>query len=568
MQAEADTLDTIHERFMSIRWKIFLIVLPLIVATLGLTGGLSFFSTRNGITRIAKDFLGFKADELRKQAESQWSLLVQNNLTGEPDMVSATKDAVEGYASSIVGNPTELILAVGEDGAAVMSTASVSLSDAEKASLAGLARARTSDLIPSVSIGGRDRVAEGFWFDPFKWYILVTEDRAAFYSLVNQITIQTGISLLGAIGVGVLLVLIFAGYLTRPLTRVASTMRSIISTNDLSQRVVVEYHDEIGQLAQTFNLMVEELEKAYRQIKTFAFKAVIAQKREQKIRNIFQKYVPKEVIEDFFKNPEAALVGENRILAVLFSDIRSFTTISEKMKPDDLVSVLNSYFSVMVDIIMSRKGIVDKYIGDAIMAFFGAPKQYGNDALQSVLAGIDMIEALAGFNAAQEKNGKPAFRIGVGINYGVVTVGNMGTEKKMDYTVIGDTVNLASRLEGLTKKYNQPLIFSESLHPKVRDIMPWRLLDTVAVKGKTRGVKIYTAKKNPTAPEKEAWELHNAGMDEYYRRNFPRALSLFRDVQRILPADHTAGMLAQRAQGYLKNPPPRSWNGVERMTEK
>ena len=553
---------------MSIRWKIFLIVLPLIVATLGLTGGLSFFSTRNGITRIAKEFLGFKADELRKQAESQWSLLVQNNLTGEPDMVSATKDAVQGYADSIVGNPTELILAVGEDGTAAMSTAAVSLSDAEKTVLARLAQSKTSDLIPSVSIGGRDRVAKGFWFDPFKWYILVTEDRAAFYSLVNQITVQTGISLLAAIGVGVLLVLIFAGYLTRPLTRVATTMRSIISTNDLSQRVVVEYHDEIGQLAQTFNLMVGELEKAYRQIKSFAFKAVIAQKREQKIRNIFQKYVPKEVIEDFFKNPEAALVGENRILAVLFSDIRSFTSISEKMKPDDLVSVLNNYFSVMVDIIMNRKGIVDKYIGDAIMAFFGAPKQYGNDALQSVMAGIDMIEALDGFNASQEKKGKPAFHIGVGINYGVVTVGNMGTEKKMDYTVIGDTVNLASRLEGLTKKYHQPLIYSASLQPKVKEVMPWRLLDTVAVKGKKDAVKIYTAKKNPSAREKEAWELHNEGMDEYYQRNFPRALSLFRDVQRLLPTDDAAGMLIRRTQGHVSNPPPPGWNGVEQMTEK
>jgi adenylate cyclase len=553
---------------MSIRWKIFLIVLPLIVATLGLTGGLSFFSTRNGITRIAKDFLGFKADQLRKQADSQWSLLVQNNLTEEPDMVSATKDAVQGYASSIVSNPTELILAVAQDGSSVMSTSAVDLSDAEKAALARLAQARTSDLIPSVSIGGRDRVAKGFWFNPFQWYILVTEDRAAFYSLVNQITVQTGISLLGAIGVGVLLVLIFAGYLTRPLTRVASTMRSIISTNDLSQRVVVEYHDEIGQLAQTFNLMVGELEKAYRQIKGYAFKAVLAQKREQKIRNIFQKYVPKEVIEKFFQSPEEMLVGENRILSVLFSDIRSFTTISEKMKPDDLVSVLNSYFSVMVDIIMNRKGIVDKYIGDAIMAFFGAPLKHDDDGLQSVLAGIDMIEALDGFNAAQVKNGKPPFHIGVGINYGVVTVGNMGTEKKMDYTVIGDTVNLASRLEGLTKKYHQPLIYAESLHAKVRDVMPWRLLDTVAVKGKTKGVKIYTAKKNPTAAEKEGWELHNAGMDEYYKKNFPRAVSLFRDVSRILPTDDLAGKLMQRAQLYQRTPPPPGWSGVEQMTEK
>lgn len=553
---------------MSIRWKIFLIVLPLIVATLGLTGGSSFFSTRNGITRIAKDFLGFKAEELRKQAESQWSLLVQNNLTGQPDMVAATKAAVEAYANSIIGSPTELIVAVGEDGSVAMSTADVSLSDTEKASLARLAGAKSTDLIPAISIGGRDRVAKGFWFDPFKWYILTTEDRSAFYSLVNQITVQTGIILMGAIGVGVLLVLIFAGYLTRPLTRVASTMKAIISTNDLSQRVVVEYHDEIGQLAQTFNLMVEELEKAYRQIKQFAFKAVLAQKKEQKIKNIFQKYVPNDVIVELSKNPDKMLIGDNRVVSVMFSDIRSFTSISEKMNPDDLVSVLNSYFNVMVDIIMGRQGTVDKYIGDAIMAVFGAPLRHEDDGLQSVLAGIDMIEALVGWNEHQEKQGKPPFRIGVGINYGVVTVGNMGTEKKMDYTVIGDTVNLASRLEGLTKYYHQPLLYAESLQSKVKDVMPWRLLDTVAVKGKTKGVKIFTTKKAPSPAEKEAWDLHNEGMDEYYKRNFSRALSVFRNVQRILPTDEPAGMLMQRAQGYAKNPPPSSWNGVIEMTSK
>jgi adenylate cyclase len=553
---------------MSIRWKIFLIVLPLIVATLGLTGGSSFFSTRNGITRIAKDFLGFKAQELRKQAESQWSLLVQNDLTGRADMVAATKAAVEGYARSIVTSSSELIFAVGEDGGVVMSTSPVTLSDTEKASLASLARARTNDLVPDLLVGGRGRVAKGFWFDPFHWYIVTSEDRAAFYSLVNEITMRSAVILLGAIVVGVFLVLIFAGYLTRPLTRVASTMKSIISTNDLSQRVVVEYHDEIGQLAQTFNLMVGELEKAYQQIKDFAFKAVLAQKKEQKVRNIFEKYVPANVIDEVFHNPEKMLVGRDEILAVLFSDIRSFTSISEKMMPDDLVSVLNSYFKVMVDIILARDGTVDKYIGDAIMAFFGAPIKHTDDGVRAVQTALDMIEALEGWNAGREESGKPPFRIGIGIHYGVATVGNMGMDRKMNYTVIGDTVNIASRLEGLTKHYNQKLIISESIYPKVKDVMTCRLLDTVAVKGRTGGVKIFTATRTPSSEEKDAWELHNAAMQEYYKRNFTRASSLFQDIQRILPGDEPSQILLQRSRKYAKAPPPPSWVGVEKMTEK
>ena len=317
---------------MSIRLKIILIVVPLIIATLALTALSSFFSATNAITGIAKDFLGFKADELSNQAQSQWGLLVTNNLSDQPEMIAATQAAVQGYAQSIIRSPTELILAFDKSGNVVMSTSDVTVQPAERAALQRLISTKSTELT-TIRLGGKDRVAKGSWFDPFGWYMMVTEERGTFYNRVNEITQRSAIILGAAIVLAVILMLLFARYLTRPLTRVAGTMKNIIATNDLSQRVLVEYHDEIGGLAQTFNLMVGELEKAYGQIKNFAFKAVLAQKREQKIRNIFQKYVPKDVIDRFFQNPESMLVGENRILSVLFSDIRSFTTISEKMAP-------------------------------------------------------------------------------------------------------------------------------------------------------------------------------------------------------------------------------------------
>ncbi len=346
-------------------------------------------------------------------------------------------------------------------------------------------------------------------------------------------------------------------------------MRDIIATNDLSKRVAVEYHDEIGGLAQTFNLMVGELEKAYGQIKGFAFKAVLAQKREQKIRNIFQKFVPKDVIERFFQNPEGMLIGENRNLSILFSDIRSFTTISEKLPPDELVNSLNRYFQAMVEIIMDRhKGIVDKYIGDAIMAIFGAPVLHDDDALSSVMAGLEMREALDAFNERQKAGGFPEFHIGVGINFGEVTVGNIGTEKKMDYTVIGDNVNLASRLEGLTKQYHQGIIISESLYDRVKDKVPCRLLDLVTVKGKTRGVKIYAVKSVLEAAEREAWEMNEAAMAAYTDRRFPEAARMFEEVGRRLPGDFPSGQLRARCLQYEKDPPPAEWDGAEVMKSK
>jgi len=552
---------------MGIRAKIILVVLPLIITTLLLTGASSFFSATNAITGVAKEFLGFKAVELEKYAAGQWGLLVENNFTENPAMVAATQAAIESYAASIVRSPTEVIFALDAQGELAMQTGELEVRPGEKAALAALAAGRKRELA-TPRIGGADRVVKGFWFEPFGWYLVVSEQRATFYSRVSQITTRTLYILGGAILAGVVLIMLFANYLTRPLTKVVGTMEKIIRTGDLSNRVAVEYHDEIGKLAHTFNLMVGQLEKAYNDIKRYAFKAALAKNREYKIRNIFQKYVPGEVIDQFFKNPEAMLVGDNRVLSVLFSDIRSFTSISEKMAPDDLVSNLNRYFSVMVKIIQERKGTVDKYIGDAIMAFFGAPVKHEDDALQSVLAGIEMDEALASFNANQASLGKPEWRIGIGINYGVVTVGNIGTDTKMNYTIIGDMVNLASRLEGLTKEYRQPLLISEGLRTRVGDKVPFRLIDSVAVKGKKQGVKIYTARRKLNDAESEAWALHNGAMEMYYHRDFQAAAESFQKVQHILPQDYAAGLLEGRCRNFLQNPPAKDWDGVTVMEHK
>ncbi|HUX51854.1 MAG TPA: adenylate/guanylate cyclase domain-containing protein [Spirochaetia bacterium] len=552
---------------MSVRAKIVLVVLPIMITTIVLTGAASYSVASTGVTRIAREFLDFKASELQKYAESQWNLLVQANATGNPMMVQAAQNGVSTFAQSIVRSQTELIFAIDQDGNVQMSTKAVTVKPEEKAQLLELYKNHPTGLL-SPTIAGVQRVAEGFFFPPFKWYILLTEERQTFYRDVNSITYTTLYIVLGAAAAAILLLLLFARHLTNPLSNMIRIMRQIISSNDLTERVPVEYRDETGTLAHTFNIMIGELERAYNQIKNYAFQAVLAQKKESRIRNIFQKYVPQELIDQFFRNPEAMLVGDNRVLSVLFSDIRSFTTISEGMRPDELVNSLNRYFSVMVDIIMAHGGIVDKYIGDAIMAFFGAPVRHEDDAYQSVLAGLEMADAVKVFNQEQISLGKPEFRIGVGINYGVVTVGNIGTEKKMDYTVIGDMVNLASRLEGLTKTYHQELLIAESLFVKVKDKVSWRFLDTVAVKGKTRGVKIYAVKKSLEPAEKAIWDIHNSAMDLYYAREFGKARGLFEEVLRTAPEDFMAQSMLERCRTYENEPPERNWTGVEVMLTK
>jgi class 3 adenylate cyclase/HAMP domain-containing protein len=445
---------------MKIRLKMFLVILPIVIVTLALVQTASYFNAVNGITRLARQLEDFKLGELEKYADTQWSLLMENNYAGRPDMVEASQKAVQVYAESIILSDTELIFAVDGAGDLAMSTRPLEMSEKEKEQLLRLLQAENPGLQYAV-IDGEKRVFQAFYFSPFQWYLLISEKSKVFYRDANRITIQTIITLVIAIALTSLLLIMITGHLTNPLSRIVKAMNSIINSADLSSRVDVEYQDETGNLAHTFNKMIGELDNAYGQIKRYAFDAVLAGKKEERIRQIFQKYVPKDVIERFFASPEKMLVGDNRNLSILFSDIRSFTTISEGMAPDDLVNSLNRYFSGQVDIIYNRNGIVDKYIGDAIMAFWGAPEKHDDDALQSVLAGLDMMEAVSVFNANQRTLGKPEFHIGVGINYGEVTVGNIGSERKMDYTVIGDSVNLASRMEGLTKTYHSELLVTE-----------------------------------------------------------------------------------------------------------
>jgi adenylate cyclase len=179
-----------------------------------------------------------------------------------------------------------------------------------------------------------------------------------------------------------------------------------------------------------------------------------------------------------------------------------------------------------------------------------------------------MRDALDVFNEKQRAAGFPEFHTGVGINFGEVTVGNIGTEKKMDYPVIGDNVNLASRLEGLTKQYHQGIIISESLHDLVKDKVPCRLLDLVTVKGKTRGVKIYSVKRTLEAAEREAWQMNEAAMTAYTNRDFAKAARMFEEVGRKLPGDFPSGQLRARCLQYQKEPPPADWDGAEVMKSK
>jgi adenylate cyclase len=213
-------------------------------------------------------------------------------------------------------------------------------------------------------------------------------------------------------------------------------------------------------------------------------------KERLQIKSMLDSYVSPEVVNILLKNPEKLnLGGEDRDVTIMFSDIRGFTSLSEGMSPQDLVSLINNYLSRMTDIIMENRGTVDKYIGDAIMAFWGAPLDDPEHPYRACKAALEMLEALKEINDTLPENRK--IDIGIGINTGIATIGNMGSTKKKNYTAMGDTVNLASRLEGVNKVFHTRIIISEYTYERVKDRLLCRQLDVIRVKGKTIPVKIY-----------------------------------------------------------------------------
>jgi adenylate cyclase len=222
------------------------------------------------------------------------------------------------------------------------------------------------------------------------------------------------------------------------------------------------------------------------------FRALTEEENVKFIRTTFSKFVSHDVVEELLANPEAiSLGGSKKEISVFFSDVRGFTTISEALSPEGLVSLLNEYLSEMTELIIDYRGTIDKYMGDAIMAFWGAPARNDDHAYYACVAAIAQYRALQGLQKRWSERNIPVIDIGIGINTGLAVVGNMGSSRRMDYTLMGDTVNLGSRLEGITKTYGVKICISEFTYERVKDRVYARELDLVRVKGKLEPVRIY-----------------------------------------------------------------------------
>lgn len=295
--------------------------------------------------------------------------------------------------------------------------------------------------------------------------------------------------------------------------------------------------------------------------------------QQKRMKNAMYRYMTPGVAERVMAQAEDTLmVGERKEVTILFSDIRGYTTITENLGATEVVSLLNQYFETMVEAVFDHDGTLDKFIGDALMAVFGAPLALENHAWMAVQTALDMRRRLARFNEKRRINNQPRIDIGIGISSGEVVSGNIGSHKRMDYTVIGDGVNLSSRLEGVTKEYRCDIILSEFTYHLCRDRIWVRELDRIKVKGKHQAVTIYEligARSQPLNATKELFLSHyNAGREAFLARNFEWAKSKFEAALEIDPKDRASIIHKDRAERYLKYPPSEPWDGVYEMTTK
>ena len=290
------------------------------------------------------------------------------------------------------------------------------------------------------------------------------------------------------------------------------------------------------------------------------------------LKNAFQYYINPQVVKQLLRNPEKLrLGGERRTLSIFFSDVVGFTTISEKLKPEELVLLLNEYLGAMTDILLESGGTLDKYIGDAIMTFWGAPLKQEDHALRACKAAVKCMEDLQRLREKWKQSGLPDVDCRIGINSGPAIVGNIGSGKRFDYTVMGDTVNQASRYEGANKAYGTKIMIGELTRELAGEQIITREIDIIRVKGKNKPVKVFEliALSNDVDQQtKEVYSFFNNAMEAYRKQDFKNAIGEFKKVDKLLNGDGLSKVYIERCKSYLENPPKNNWDGVYNLKTK
>jgi class 3 adenylate cyclase len=374
----------------------------------------------------------------------------------------------------------------------------------------------------------------------------------------RRVTLIAAFLTLLAIILGLVFSLLVSAGVTRPVRRLLEGAKAV-AAGDLDGKVPITSKDEIGHLTTAFNQMVEQL------------------RLKERIRETFGKYIDPRIVEGLIDRPTLAAEGQRRVMTVLFCDLRGFTGTSEGMTPQGLVKVMNRYFSTMSSPIRDHEGIIDKYIGDAIMAYWGPP--FTDDAAQArlaSLAALKMLELLPQLRTDLPellgiRSLPNSFDLRIGIATGEVLVGSIGSEFMMNYTVMGDTVNLASRLEGANKEYGGRILVSEATLAAASDAVEAREIDRVAVLGQNRPQAVFEImgrKGEFTPAQRELRDRFSEGLARYRSRQWDASRRAFEAALAIVPNDGPSITFINRLDKFTLHPPGEDWDGSWRLEQK
>ena len=316
----------------------------------------------------------------------------------------------------------------------------------------------------------------------------------------------------------------------------------------------------IGTLLVTFSLV-------------YSYRYITEEKGKRFIKDTFSHFVTHSVVEELLANPDKIkLGGERKNCTVFFSDVAGFTSISEKLTPEALVKLLNDYLTEMTNIVFEYEGMLDKYEGDAIMAVFGAPIAHGNHAVKGCSAALAMQEQLVKLRELWGRQGRPQLSARCGLNSGDMVVGNMGSETRFDYTVMGDAVNLGARLEPANKTYGTNIMIGENTYLMAKDEIIARQLDLLRVIGKSNPVKVYELvglkNKGIPAAKQQVLDIFAKGFESYLNMEWGIALKYFQQALAIDRNDRPSKTYVGRCEQFMQNPPPEGWDGVYTMLTK
>ncbi len=356
--------------------------------------------------------------------------------------------------------------------------------------------------------------------------------------------------------------------------RVEDTLKHATRCYVPEQSLILDIPDEsdnLQQIERSINLTVTPLTNPADKVRG-GLVVLEDISQEKRMKTTLYRYMTPDVAERVMALGEDVLmIGERKDVSILFADIRGYTSLTERMEAAEVVALLNNYFETMVEAVFDFDGTLDKFIGDALMAVFGAPLPIENHAWMAVQAALDMRRRLAEFNQQYRPETDP-IRVGIGISSGEVVSGNIGSQKRMDYTVIGDGVDISSRLEGTTKEYGCDIILSEYTYRYCQDRVWVRELDRICVKGKTKPISIYELiddrKQALNSETEEFITIYHAGRAAYLKREFEHAIQIFQTAQQMRPNDKAVAVQLKRASEHYLNPPSNNWDGVHVLENK